>query len=301
MRLGTSTGLFSPRPDSQPQKLLLSQLEQCVEAGFRVIDVSFCNAVRPAKKDEIADPDWERYVDALGRRGEELGVDFSQCHLPYNPDLFMYGRQPDEDYVAMFRAMTERSIIAAGRLGVKWAVAHPLTDNVHAEWDNAVNRQTNLDFYAPFVELAEKHHVGIALENMAEFSLEKARRRYCCSPEELIDLVDAFASPSVGICWDFGHANSVLRDQPAALRRVGSRLKATHVQDNRTNVDSHLTPFIGGNMKWESIMPTLVEIGYAGDFVYEAHRFMQNMPDALRPAAAAFAYALGEYCLSLAK
>ena len=119
--------------------------------------------------------------------------------------------------------------------------------------------------------------------------------------DELIELVDSFGSPAAGICWDFGHAHSVYRDQAKALRKIGHRLKATHVQDNRGNLDGHLIPFIGGNIRWEEIMPALVEIGYTGDFIFETHRFTQNLPEALRASAGNFAREMGEYCLSLAK
>lgn len=300
MRLGTQVGLFNPRQGSDQPKNTIHMMEQCVAAGFTVLDIGFCDAIRPGKPDDLSPYDWEHRIDDIGEAAARLGVEFSQAHLPY-ADLFLYSKPCEERTVALFREMTRRGVIACGRLGVKWAVVHPFTDTIHAEFDNEVNLATNREFYTPYVELAAKNGTGIAFENMAEFSLEKAKRRYCTTADELIALVDSFDNPAAGICWDFGHANSVYRDQTDALRRIGSRLKATHVQDNKGQVDGHLIPFVGGNVKWEAIMPVLREIGYAGDFIYETHRFTQNMPDALRPSAAKFAYEMGQYCLSLAK
>lgn len=300
MRLGTQLGLFNPVEGSGKPKDTILMMEQCVEAGFRVLDIGFTDAIRPAKPDDLSPDDWERRIDVIGEAAAKLGVDFSQAHLPYG-DLFNDKKPATEEEFALFREMTRRGIIACGRLGVKWAVAHPFTDLIHGEYDNAVNLNTNLAFYTPFAELAEQNGTGLALEVMAEFNIERVKRRYCATADELIELTDRFASPSVGICWDFGHAHSIHRDHCAALRKVGHRLKATHVQDCRGDRDAHLIPFIGGNIKWEQIMPTLVEIGYTGDFVLEAHRFTQNIPEALRSAAGKFAYAMGEYCLGLAK
>lgn len=300
MRLGTQVGLFNPRQGSDQPKDTIRMMEQCAAAGFFVQDIGFCDAIRPGKPDDLSRYDWERRIDEIGEAAARLGVEFSQAHLPYD-DLFNYTKPRSEQELAFFREMTRRGIVACGRLGVKWAVVHPCTDTIRAEYDNTVNLETNRAFYGPYVEFAEKNGTGLAFENMAEFSVDKIKRRYCTAVDELIELVDSFGSPAAGICWDFGHAHSVYRDQAKALRKIGHRLKATHVQDNRGNLDGHLIPFIGGNIRWEEIMPALVEIGYTGDFIFETHRFTQNLPEALRASAGNFAREMGEYCLSLAK
>lgn len=300
MRLGTQVGLFNPRQGSDRPKDTIQMMEECAAAGFLVQDIGFCDAIRPGKPDDLSRYDWERRIDEIGEAAARLGVEFSQAHLPYD-DLFNYAKPRTDREIAIFREMTRRGIVACGRLGVKWAVVHPFTDTLHAEYDNEVNLTTNRDFYGPYVEFAEKNATGLAFENMAEFNVDKIKRRYCTSADELIELVDSFASPAAGICWDFGHAHSVYRDQAKAIRKIGARLKATHVQDNVGDRDGHLIPFIGGNIRWETVMPALSEIGYTGDFVFETHRFTQNLPEALRASAGKFAHEMGEYCLGLAK
>lgn len=141
------------------------------------------------------------------------------------------------------REMLRRAAVASGRLGVKWMVVRPLNDTVRCEYDTEVELATNREFYAPVLEECKKAGVGIAFENMYNFSPDDYRRSYCENPEDLIALVDSYGDGSVGVCWDFGHANFVLADQPRALRKLGSRIKTTHVQDNRGAVDSHLIPF----------------------------------------------------------
>ncbi len=300
MRLGTQVGLYNPRPGSDRIKDTIDMMEQCAAAGFLVQDIGFCDAIRPGKPNDLARYDWEARIDEIGEAAARLGVEFSQAHLPYG-DFFVAATPKTARETALFREMIRRGLVACSRLGVKWAVAHPLTDTIHAEYDPDVNLATNHDFWAPYVEFAAKLGTGIAFENMPESIGGKVKRRYGATISELIALVDSFDSPAAGVCWDFGHAQMVYRDQPRALRRLGDYLKATHVQDNKGDRDAHLIPFIGGNIAWEAIMPTLVEIGYAGDFIFETHRFTQNMPEELRASAGKFAYEMGQYCLSLAK
>lgn len=142
MRLGTQVGLFNPRQGSDQPKNTIHMMEQCVAAGFTVLDIGFCDAIRPGKPDDLSPYDWEHRIDDIGEAAARLGVEFSQAHLPY-ADLFLYSKPCEERTVALFREMTRRGVIACGRLGVKWAVVHPFTDTIHAEFDNEVNLATN--------------------------------------------------------------------------------------------------------------------------------------------------------------
>jgi sugar phosphate isomerase/epimerase len=135
---------------------------------------------------------------------------------------------------------------------------------------------------------------------MTDFYKSPIQRRYTGTYEDLCDLVDTFADDSVGVTWDFGHANIMRYDQCRALRYIGKRLKSTHVDDNYGVKDVHLAPFFG-DVKWEEIMKTLVEIGYEGDFTYEAHGFTDHLPLPLKTSAARLTYDIGVYLMSLAK
>lgn len=299
MKLGTSTNLFARKRLGKTELPYAEQMQKCYDAGFRVLDICFCDAIRPGKEDDLAADDWEKRIASLADGAAKLGVTFTQSHAPFFGNFYIYGKQPTEEFKEMFFEMTRRAIIAGEMLGVKWMTVHPIDDNIHTEFERDVIKKTNLEFYTPWVELAKKHNVGVAIENMAEFDRAKIRRYYCSDTDDLCDLVDAFADSSVGITWDFGHAKMMIDDQCRQLRKIGKRLKATHVQDNNGSTDSHLIPFVGGNIKWEQIMPCLKEIGYEGDFVYECHSFMNEIPDALRPSAARLAYEFGMYCMDM--
>lgn len=299
MKLGTSTNLFARKRLGKTALPYIEQTTMCHDAGFKVLDLCFCDSVRPSKNDDLAADDWEKRIDALADHAAKLGVEFTQSHAPFFGNFFIHGKQPDAEYIEMFNEMMRRAVIASGKLGIKWMTVHPHNDNVNTEFELNIIKKTNMDFYAPWLELAKKHNIGLSIENMAEFDRAKIRRYYCSDTDELIDIVDSFNDEAFGVTWDFGHAKMMINDQCRQLRKLGKRLKATHVQDNMGEIDSHLIPFVGGSIKWEEVMPCLKEIGYTGDFMFECHSFMNEIPDALRPSAAKLAYDFGTYCMGL--
>ena len=142
---------------------------------------------------------------------------------------------------------------------------------------------------------------GIALENMAYLGPYSATLppQLCATTEGLIAQIDACDSEAVGACWDFGHANLGHEDQAESLRRLGKRLKATHVNDNLGAADDHTLPFLG-NIAWETILPVLTEIGYAGDLTYEIHKYLRRVPEPLYPVMIRSTVDTGSYLLRLA-
>lgn len=299
MRLSTTTELFPEHRNTRQMTPMLEAVDLCYNAGFRVLDLNLCGADKNMAHDLAAD-DWEARFDAIGNRGAQLGISFSQAHLPFNPRLYRPDLPPySEEYRAWYREVVRRGIIVSGRLGVKWLVNHAQTATAQAELETEENIRVNREFFGWQIELARQVGAGIAIENMAEFNHNNTKRRFTALVEEQIAIIDAINDPACGGCWDFGHAEMVYRDQTVPLRKLGHRLKATHVQEATRNADAHLIPFVRGTTPWEKIMPLLKEMKYEGDFTYETHSFMERVPDALRPAAARFAYEVGMYCLSL--
>jgi sugar phosphate isomerase/epimerase len=123
-------------------------------------------------------------------------------------------------------------------------------------------------------------------------------RRFASHAAELAAMIDVWKEPGVGACWDFGHANFLYKDQRPALRTIGKRLKATHINDNYGSSDEHMFPF-HGSVNWRAIMPVLVEIGYEGDFTYETHKEFNGLPEPIKDSLAKAGYDIALYCLSL--
>lgn len=296
MRLSTSTNLLALNRNGQLTDTI-ECLRRCAEVGYKVFDLNF----RFIHFDEffLIHDDWEKKVDIIGNEAAKLGVEFSQAHIPYynldQVDKYL----TDSELNKWKEDMCKRAYYASSMLGVKWATSHGFTAVEH-NCELKASKQKNLEYFKPYLELAKKLNVGIAIENMCDFHGSIIPRRYTAAYEELVDLVDTINDKSVGICWDFGHANIMEYDQPKALKYIGKRLKATHVNDNFGVLDTHNMPFMG-KVKWEEIMKTLVEIGYEGDFTYEIHGMVDHMPAPLKDTAVKYSYEVGQYLLSLAK
>ncbi|MEI4487518.1 sugar phosphate isomerase/epimerase family protein [Frigidibacter sp. MR17.14] len=80
------------------------------------------------------------------------------------------------------------------------------------------------------------------------------------------EVVDAVASPGLGVMLDTFHMNMEERSIPDAIRRTGSRL--VHFQANENHRGFPGT----GNMDWTAIMRALSDAGYAGPVSLEPFR-----------------------------
>lgn len=299
MELSTSTCLF-PSHRFGGRTPIPESIKLCHECGFRHIDLNFCSASSIKSGNELCPDDWERNVDLIGELGAKLGITFTQSHAPFDSNLFRNDVAPlSDEYRAWYDESVRRSIIASGRLGVKWVVMHSQTAALESDMCFEHNVKANHEFYAPYLELAKKCGTGIAVENMAEFNPEKTKQRFTATVEEILAIINDFNDPDLQGAWDFGHAELVYRNQVPALRKLGKHLKATHVQENRGTSDDHFVPFVRGNTPWEELMPLLKEIGYDGDFTYEIHGIMSKVPDELRVQMGKFCYEVGMYLIDL--
>jgi len=251
-----------------------------------------------SKRDEdhpLNGDQWEKFIDEVGNLAAELGVEIAQVHLPYytlsDP---MY---TDPAGRAHFDRAMFRSIHASSVLGVKWAIAHTnqeITEQMFAPQLKAANMAYN----AQFVEAAKKAGVGICFENMMPNAKLGSYNRYPVTHWELIDFVDSWNDPAVGICWDFGHANACYPDQSIPLRAIGKRLKTVHIQDNYGESDMHYAPF-QGTTDWERAIQGLVDIDYEGDLTLEAAPYRDDCPMAVQHIAAKFTFEIGCYLLDM--
>jgi sugar phosphate isomerase/epimerase len=273
MILSTSTNICAFRSDGSRNPLEFC-IAECARAGYTILDINFCEAMNPYSR--MKNDDWEDYVNDIARMGEQWGVVFTQSHLPYYD---VYGTS-DEAFKIHMEEMIRRSIIASGMLGIRWAVTHPAT--FYAAGPHArLSLEKNLEYYAPHVVTAKQAGTGIALENDFEYKKEPYQRVYGSSIPELVELVDAFHDDSVGLCYDFGHANLTGGFHRQNLKLIGHRLSATHVQDNLGFNDDHFMPFYG-KIDWENAMAGLAEIDYQGDLTYEIQEFGRYLPNDMK-------------------
>lgn len=184
-------------------------------------------------------------------------------------------------------------------LGSGLCVTHPATDFVSMD-SMASSKRRNTDYFSRLLENAQKWDMQLTIENMCDYTIAP-KKKYCARPEEIVDFLDDFADDRMGACWDFEHADIMQIDQRQALRYLGRHLKATHVSDTHSKTDHHLMHVMPlfGTVDWATVMRTLRELDYQGDFCLEAHNFANRLPDALLPTALKLSYEIGTYLMSL--
>lgn len=296
MRCGSNTNIFPVALDDPNVMEIPESIRRMSEIGFQSMEANIGDC--HVKNYVLMREDWEHQVDLIGEAAAKHGMAFSQMHLPYHRkgwpglDPFFQNRP---GYPELFEEAMRRCYIAGGRLGIPWAVAHCLDpqDTENPE----VAAKINHEYYDKYVELGIKHGIGTAFENMVK-SPNPNHTRYTSRIEDLINYVDSYRDPLVGINWDFGHANINKIDQPEALRMVGKRLQTTHVDDNFGETDNHYIPFLG-TVNWHEIIPVLAEIGYEGDLSLEVGQYTKRPPRAIQEAFARNAYATCKYLVEL--
>ena len=289
--LSSSTWLMSGIPGSKQFYTIQECLDTMRAAGFEYMDAnlwSLSGRGRPAGQDN-----WKEWAEATRAHADRIGIAFRQTH-----GQTLSGQQWDDPNYAEAEyvwAMNYRCIEITKILGAEWMVMHPTNLPHDPLYSRKKAREANLKYLAPYIEAAKKTGIGIAVENMVDFGGK--RRRYCGGdPEELIELVDTINDPSVGICIDTGHANVSGIHVPSFIRMVGSRLKATHIDDNNRDGDTHLPPFFG-TIDWADTMKAFKDIDYQYDFSFELGS--QRFPTDTRPTWCRFIHDLGEDLLRM--
>lgn len=257
MNIVTTTSVF-PRGYSN-----ISALERLEKIGFQYLDLAFDYCVSPEEFHPKPSPylhteaeyplegsDWKTWAKQLRLRADELGVKYTQAHAPYD------GECHNE---MMFRSFEVCRILGIGQM-----VVHPV-------WRDSKNRiledkeefiQVNVEAMKPLLEVAEENGVVILSENLLWGA--------SIYPENISDLVEAISNPYFSWCWDIGHSNC-FGISPKSIRNVKHIPKSLHIHDNHgARQDEHLFPG-DGTITWKEVLDTLVEVGYAGDLVMEAH------------------------------
>ena len=290
MNLSTSTNIaaFSP---TRARYAMKQCIEVCAKAGYKYLDVNFCECMNPNSR--MRDDDWMDYVKEIAALGKQLGVTFTQSHLPYY-DIFA---KNDCDKVSLMEELIRRSIIASAYLGIRWTVTHPGTV-YSAGPDMSVSLERNLEYYSKHVKTARENGIGIALENDFEYKSAPYQHIFCSNVYEQCAWIDGFNDPEyVGACYDFGHANLVGGFHRQNLNILGSRLKAVHVQDNKGLSDEHLLPF-HGNIDWKEAMRGLADISFKEDLTFEIQEWGRFYPPELKEMMIEYSIKVGNILIS---
>ena len=255
-----------------------SVLAQC---GFQGIDFTTM-MLKNVQEDR------ESVYQKVAELAKENGLVFAQSHLPFIPQK---DGVPDRD--AFYQEVCQ-ALDATKALGISYAVMHPNSASVPlATYDKVAEYDNVMNYFAPFVEYANKIGVNMVVENMRSVQKGTPSHRYCSSPDELCDIADACG---IGVCWDTGHANITGLCQSEAIAYVGDRLKVIHLNDNVGDDDVHYVPFMG-TVDWADVMAGLKTIQFAGAINFEVACW--KIPFQARAAMGKYVCETGEYFRTL--
>lgn len=244
------------------------------DAGFEGLDVNFFGTTNSGyKREKILDGAWRQNVDELKKVICQRNLKVESIHTPAE-----YFFLKDPSLRPEYEGKMYRSLEAASMLGAKYAVIHPVTNPDHTKTlvDESISQ------LRPFQEYARKLNVTLAVENLP-----------CTSPEEQIDIADTLGCVC---CWDTGHANMRSEDQADAIRKVGNRIRVTHVHDNNGKDDEHYPPYFG-TICWERVMKAFKDIDYQGFLNFEV--LIKVLPEAMHATYAAYTLECGKHLRTL--
>jgi len=161
-------------------------------------------------------------------------------------------------------------------LGCRDIIVHPVPSG---DTQNDAFREATLTESARrLAEIGREHDVRFLIENMPPpmFGRAAALRR----------VVDATASPHVGLAYDSGHA-TLAGDPIGAIHAMGLRLWGVHIHDNLGAKDDHLIPGLGV-IPFDAVAHALAVVGYSGTFILEVYRTTAEVRRDLTPERLAF-------------
>jgi sugar phosphate isomerase/epimerase len=272
MRVATSTNIISTRRD-RPRVPMIEFIPFLAQHGYSVLDLNLCEIMNPGSA--LRTDKWRSYVDQLKQYRTDLNLTYNQAHAPYHKQLYSLSNEEKENLTFEIN----RSLEIAGELEIPYIVLHAISDAYGFSQKEHI--EINMRWLEPFVENASSYGTYILLENL--FTRLGEPEAFTTNVQDLVALIDAFNSPYVGACYDFGHAHLTEYDHVENLKYLGKRLLALHVADNHGKEDEHLLPFYG-TVPWEVCMKALKRINYRGDFTYEVMFFSQYLPVELHPS-----------------
>lgn len=259
-------------------------IRRLCEAGFDALDLSLFTMT----KDDCVfnSENYQSQAEKIKNIAAEYGVSFNQAHAPFS---FKFG--DPELFENIIKPRVLRSVEIAGIVGAKSIIVHPL-HHMQYKGNEELLFEMNLNYYRMFIPLCEEYGIKIATENMWQrdpirgYIIEDV----CSRGETLAAMVDALNSiaPVFTACLDLGHCGLTGEEAEDAIRILGrDRLGALHIHDNNYISDTHTLPGLG-IMHWPEITDALREIGYRGDFTYEADAFLKGFTNDVIPIALKF-------------
>lgn len=252
-------------------------------AGFEAMDLSVTGNMIPWEEGFFTDvnaPEFTEHFENIAKIAEKYGVRIGMTHAPYCMTWW-----DDPEAYALVQQQTIRAIRATGIMKCPYIVAHPV---LHSDFNNGQNKeralQTNLDYFGVLAPFLKENNVVMCIENL--YFGERPNPKIpnsCTSAEQMVELIDKLNQMHgncFAACLDSGHATISGQDPIHMLKVLRDRLRVLHIHDNYGTIDNHVLPGYGV-IDWKLFMKTLGEIGYQGDFNFEADQHWYNVCQSL--------------------
>ena len=286
MLLSTQTHRYSGYFSDVQAVQMLSQ------AGFDALDFSMLRMVDDSHV--LCSDNYKQHVAEVRKAADNAGIPINQAHAPFD-----FNWSDSLKFDAVYIPRIVRSMEIASMLGAKVIVVHPLHHMVYKEHEKQI-KEANMAFYRSLLPACKKFGIKIALENMWQ---RDARRNCivqdtCSTPLEFIEYLDTLNDEHFVACLDIGHCVLTGEDPAQMIHALGNRrLQALHVQDNDFVSDAHRIP-CSGKIDWNAVTAALGEIGYDGDFTFEADRALASYDREFLPSVSRFMVELGRHMIN---
>jgi sugar phosphate isomerase/epimerase len=291
MLISTQTAIFSQKfGDHDAIKLL-------AKAGYDALDYSMFGML--GENSPLKGEDYQKYAKSLKKTADEYDIIFNQSHAPF-PSYIQNPGEDRQSYNETIVFEIVKAIEITSILGAKATIVHPITLPGKSYKEQ---KDFNMNFFDGLLPYCKKFGVKIALENMWGWDSEnkKVLPGACSTAFEFADYLDSLDKDWFTACLDIGHAEmqgtgSV--SAPGMIRALGrDRLKSLHVHDNDNASDLHDLPF-SQKLNWDEITGALKDIGYDGEFTFEADNFIAKFPEELYMDASRLMLGVGRHLAS---
>jgi len=200
-------------------------------------------------------------IDRLRELGAD-GIAFT-VHAPFR-DLNIASLNAGAYEAA--RVDTLRALEIAAEIGARVLNVHPGIHSYYPERYWAQMKDAERRVYEELSGYGTPRGIRIVAENLIRTNVHFEDT---WNLDGIIALHDAWRGELKGVCVDTGHANQAGLDPAAAIRRLGSRVKHLHLQDNHGGpIDEHL-PIGDGVIDWDGVFDALEGIDFDGFAVFE--------------------------------
>ena len=197
-------------------------------------------------------------IEGVAKEFLSKGIAIRSVHAPFGGDnsLSVIDDSKRKKSVRMHKEL----LYKVSRANVEMIIIHPGTDARTKEEIDSMNILA-LDSISRLVAAAEETGVSLALENMLP-------GHPGCEIEHITNIIDQISSPSLGICFDSGHAH-VCGRMKEYMEAFSEHIISIHAQDNDGTRDMHLQPPYG-TTDWRAFASVLQEMNYDKPITIEA-------------------------------